>query len=361
MDGLAGLDALRDGWMRLEQGAVLPMQQFIWSRAGAATFTSDAELRVIALDDGNRTVAIAPLIYRTSSARLEWLGVAELYEPMDALYESEDVVPLLAAAIVDLELPIFLRRIPVASPLTDALARAYRSRGTSICRPDSAWPTITLDDAWADPESKFRAHRRAYLHRARRIAEELGTVESEVLTPTPENLPPRLEEAIAVEASSWKGRTGTALELDPIRGAFYRQYAAAAAAQGTLRLCFLRIDGRAIAMQLAVEFADAFWLLKIGYDEAFAACSPGNLLIRETISATAQRHVGSIAFLGAVEPWKEEWTHEQDPCVVLRGYPSGRRGLRRLTTDLAGAGRRRLPLSGRTDREARARDRGDHG
>jgi CelD/BcsL family acetyltransferase involved in cellulose biosynthesis len=244
----------------------------------------------------------------------------------------------LADAIVDLRVPLLLRRVPADSPLTKALAKAYHARGILICRPDGPWPWITLDAGWAEPESKFNSKRRAYLRRARRIADELGTVSSEILSPTPATLAPLLEEALAVEAASWKGKTGTALALDPVIGTFYRRYATAACAQGTLRLCFLRIDGRAAAMQVAIETGNRLWLMKIGYDEQFASCSPGNLLVRETIRHAAMNGMKSIAFMGAVEPWKEQWTHEQNPCVVLRGYPLGFRGAGSLVGDLVKAG-----------------------
>ena len=314
------------------------MQQAIWSQACASTLASHVDLRILVLEDGNELVAIAPFACHKGSARLEMLGVATLFEPMDVLYSNPDVLPALGDAIVNLRVPLLLRRIPADSPLTSVLAKAYRSRGVLISRPDGPWPWITLDAGWAEPESKFNSKRRAYLRRARRIADELGTVSSEILSPTPATLPPLLEEALAVEAASWKGQTGTALALDPVIGAFYRRYAAAACAQGTLRLCFLRIDGRAAAMQVAIETGNRLWLMKIGYDERFASCSPGNLLVRETIRHAALRGMKSIAFLGAMEPWKEQWTHEQNPCVVLRGYPLGFRGAASLAGDLVRSG-----------------------
>jgi len=314
------------------------MQQVIWSRACVSTFLPHVDLRILVLEDGNKIVAIAPLACCKGGVRLEMLGVSTLFEPMDVVYADRDVLPALAHAMVDLRAPLLLRRVPADSPLTGALANAYRGRGTLLSRPDGPWPWITLDAGWAEPESKFNSKRRAYLRRARRIADQLGTVSHEILAPTPAMLPPLLEEALAVEAASWKGKTGTALALDPVIGTFYRRYAAAACEQGTLRLCFLRIDGRAAAMQMAIETGNRLWLMKIGYDEQFASCSPGNLLIRETIRHAALSGLKSIAFLGAVEPWKEQWTHEQNPCVVLRGYPSGFRGTVSLAGDIVKAG-----------------------
>jgi CelD/BcsL family acetyltransferase involved in cellulose biosynthesis len=332
---LESLSALRPAWTKLEQATVLPMQQFIWSQACAETFACRGELRLVVLEDGSETVAIAPLVHRQGSPCLEFLGVAQLFEPADILYSNPEVLSPLASALVELGIPLHLRRFPADSPLTQTLQKAYHFRGVLFSRPDGPWPWITLDSTWAEPENKFNSKRRAYLHRARRIAEEFGTVSTEVLTPTPATLAPLLDEAFAVEAASWKGKSGTALAMDPVRGDFYRRYATAACEQGILRLCFLRIGGRAAAMQLGVETHNRFWLMKIGYDEQFAPASPGNLLVLETVRYTAKRGLKSIAFLGAMEPWKQQWTSEENPCVVLRGYPLGWRGATTLASDLA--------------------------
>ncbi len=331
---IESLSALRAAWTKLEPAALLPMQQFIWAQACAASLTREGELRVVVVEDGNDVKAIAPLVHRQGSPCLELLGVAQLFEPADIIYSNSEVLAPLASAMVELGIPLHLRRFPAESPLTQALKTAYRFRGVLISRPDGPWPWITLDSSWREPENKFNSKRRAYLHRARRIAEEFGTVTSEILSPTPATLAPLLEEAFAIESASWKGKTGTALALDPVRGDFYRRYAAAASAKGILRLSFLRIGGRPAAMQVGVETNNRFWLMKIGYDEQFAHCSPGNLLVLETIRYAAKSSLKSVAFLGAMEPWKQQWTSEENACVVLRGYPLGWRGATTFASDL---------------------------
>src|SRR3989441_12058103 len=95
----------------------------------------------------------------------------------------------------------------------------------------------------------------------------------------------------------------SALASDLSRGAFYRRYAAAASRTGVLRLCYLRIGERTAAVQFALEAEGRFWLLKIGYDPAFARCSPGPLLLWETVRYAAPRGVGPYEFLGGPEPW----------------------------------------------------------
>jgi CelD/BcsL family acetyltransferase involved in cellulose biosynthesis len=194
-----------------------------------------------------------------------------------------------------------------------------------------------LDESWLEPEGHLNAGRRSDLRRARRRGEQLGPITTEIHAPSLKELSQRVDTALAVEARCWKGEsgTGTALLHDPHRAAFYRRYFEAACVDGVLRICFLRIGDHVAAAQLAIEDCGGFWLLKVGYDERFAACSPGNLLMRETIRYAAEAGLRSYEFLGAAETWTRVWTTTEHECVSLRVYPLGLRGLAALGVDLA--------------------------
>src|ERR1019366_3420933 len=183
IDSIEALDALRAGWERLEIQSSFLMQHFIWAQAAAASLTREGELHIVVIEEGGEVKAIAPLVHRKGSSCLEILGVSELYEPTDMIWADPAALDSLTTALVDLGVPLYLTRIPAHSPLTHALKKAYRSRGVLISRADGPWPEISLDAGWAEPENKFNSKRRAYLRRARRIADELGTVSTEVLSP----------------------------------------------------------------------------------------------------------------------------------------------------------------------------------
>lgn len=156
---------------------------------------------------------------------------------------------------------------------------------------------------------------------------------AEIITPRPDNVDALLDEAMAVEMKSWKGKDGTAMGCDPVEAAFCRAYARSACRHGVLRLCFLRINGQAAAMHVAMVHGGGFWLLKIGYDESFARCSPGMLLIRESISYAAKLGLSTYEFLGKSEPWIEMWSKVQRGCVAVRVYPYDPSGMAALTSD----------------------------
>ena len=163
-----------------------------------------------------------------------------------------------------------------------------------------------------------------------------------MLVPSLLELPALLEEAWAVEAAGWKGVNGSALARDARRGDFFRRYAVAACRKGILRLCFMRIGGHTAAMQLATECGGRFWLFKIGYDEQFARCSPGQLLMLHTVRYAALRGLHSYEFLGTTAPWTDVWTPSVREYVAVRAYPMTARGIAAFSMDAARFGWRRL-------------------
>ena len=309
-----------------------PVQHHVWARTYAEVYSADRRFQVIIAGSG-REIAIAPLFQPRGRGRLELIGVKELYEVMDFLYSESSDIEALAAAIAATRLPIVLRRMRQDSRALTALKTAYRGNAVLFCRPARGCPWIALDDSWVNPEQHVNSGRRSDLRRARRNAEKIGRVTCEILSPKRQELPPLLEEAYRVEAAGWKGRNRTALASDPRLGEFYRRYAAAAAERGMLRLSFLRIGGEAAAMQLAVATCNRFWLFKIGYSEKFARCSPGILLMLESIRFAAQARLRSYEFLGAAEPWLRTWTSLEHPCVSFRAYPVNPRGIAALAAD----------------------------
>jgi CelD/BcsL family acetyltransferase involved in cellulose biosynthesis len=345
VDDLAGLRALQPEWDRIAERAPLPTARHAWVAAAATAFAGERPLQVIVVRRRGRLVAAAPLVASTGNGQqLEPLALAELDEPTDLLYEDRPALGALAEGLARARLCVSLRRLPVESPTGPALRQAYRLRGMVTATEGLDCPTLTLAGG-VDPEARMGSRLRADLRRARRRAELIGTVRTEMLEVTPPEVEPRLSEALLVESRSWKGREGSALLHDPQRSAFFGDWAPRAASDGTLRFCFLRISGRPAAMQIAVEHAERLWLLKIGYDELYARCSPGALLTFETICAASRRGLRSYEFLGGREAWTSRWTTASRPSVSLRAYPARPAGMAQLGSDLSSKARRRLGLA----------------
>jgi CelD/BcsL family acetyltransferase involved in cellulose biosynthesis len=302
-----------NSWNDLCGSLAGPMHEVDWFRACIEAF--QLEPFVVAIGPPERPRALAPLAL--VRGRLEAVGVRQLSEPMDFLAEDEAAATELAEAIAGLGRPLLLQRIPTLSPVIPALRRIWR-RAVWIECPMSSCPVLALDKTWTDPESHLSSRRRADFRRARKRTER---VEAEILIPTADETPILVETALKIERRSWKGRNGTSALQLPGRADFFRRYCQMKAADGTLRLAFLKIGGEYAAMQIAVERDNAYWLLKIGYDERFARCSPGQLLISHSIGWAAARGLLSYEFLGKAEGWISLWTQCRRPCVAIGVYP----------------------------------------
>jgi CelD/BcsL family acetyltransferase involved in cellulose biosynthesis len=333
-DNSRQFDDISSFWRALEGDTTSPIQQYLWSESCSATLPLDGELHFVAVKTGSRTGAIAPLVRANGViGRLEHLGVRILREPTDLVFSDSVALESLTKALVKLDSPLFLDRIPADSPTVAAIQEAYRGRGLVLLRPAQPYPRILLRQDWRKPESQLNSGRRSDLRRAVRSAENIGPLSFQILSPTHSQLEPILAEALEVEAAGWKGSERSAIAYDKLRGPFYRRYAFAASAAGILRVCFMRVGGKAVAMQLALECAGSFWLLKTGYLEEFARCSPGMLLIAETIRYAASKDLVSYEFLGNAENWTRIWTQDEIQTVTIRAYPFRVKGVAALAAD----------------------------
>ncbi len=331
-------DALARAWRDLEAGAHLPTQCHAFSAALARTLLAGDHIQVFRVADParpGRIAALAPLC-RDDGLLSRWrmAGASEVFEPGDALYDSPESARRLAALIAADPRPLSFDRMAASSHLIPALRAAMRGRGLVLVRPAVPCPTIALDHTWADPESRFNAGRRSDFRRAARRAQALGAVTFEVLSPTADAFDALFDEAVRVELCGWKQEAGTAMAVDRAKQGFFREFFRAACTAGTFRIAFLRIDGVAVAMQMALEWQGRFWLFKIGYDETFSKCSPGTLLMLHTLGWAARRGLCAYELLGNVEPWIAAfWTRDQHDCLRVRTYPFNARGAAALAAD----------------------------
>ncbi|MGE0408053.1 MAG: GNAT family N-acetyltransferase [Amphiplicatus sp.] len=315
-----------------------PMLHEAWIRACARALNPDGAFEIIAAERAcavfERRRAVFPCLFL--------LGAEELWEPADVLYEDERGAARLAAAVVKRGLPARFGHFPADSAFVVALKEICRGKAFLLADPVAGSPCLTLHEGWREPESQFNSRRKSDFRRMRRKAEAMGAVTMEFLSPNAEEAGALIEEAIAVEAGGWKAKAGSALLFDAKALAFFRLYARLAGEAGLLRLSFLRIDGKAAAAQIAVEYENALWLLKIGYDDAYKDCSPGNLLLLETVRRAAKQGLLAVEFLGKSAPWTALWTKQERANIRLRVYPFNAPGAAAFVFDAGAAGYRRI-------------------
>lgn len=315
-----------------------PMEEALWLRTCAEFLGSTGALVVVGAGSPQNPAALAAFVpAETAAGRLEQIGVRQLHEPNELAGDAESAQAI-AHAAESAGLALFLPRVPADSPTVPALKEAYGK--TLLLRPVGGAPFIPLEGG--DPEARLSSSMRADLRRARRKADAQGTVVVDVSSPDGESLAPLWEEFLLIEAAGWKGADRSALAHDPERGWFFRAYARRAAEAGRLRMARLTVDGRTAAMQVAVETAGRWWILKVGYDQELSSFSPGQILMLETLRWAAARGLSTYEFLGTSEAWTRRWTEQEHPCVAVRAYAVSRAGIAALGMDAARFARDRM-------------------
>lgn len=139
-----------------------------------------------------------------------------------------------------------------------------------------------------------------------RLAREHGPVAITVLGPD-QPCDPWIDAFLAMEASGWKGRGGSALGSSAATAAFFRTVIERGHQNGAARLSSLSANGHVIAMSSWFESPTWGHGFKKAYDETYRAYAPGQLLTRDIRDRIRQQ--GGLSF---------------DTCVPLDANPSHR-------------------------------------
>jgi CelD/BcsL family acetyltransferase involved in cellulose biosynthesis len=144
-------------------------------------------------------------------------------------------------------------------------------------------------------------HRRELNRKRRRLAEELGAPLATVDLAEDAGA---LERFLELEASGWKGRSGTALASMDQDAEFFRAMCASFRKLGRFHLLSLQADGHPIAMACNLRAGEGVFCLKIAFDERWRRYSPGALLILDHLS-WFDRQTGAAWMDSCVQPENE--------------------------------------------------------
>ena len=118
---------------------------------------------------------------------------------------------------------------------------------------------------------------RRRLRRHEKRLTESGRLEHVAMGPA-EDIGRWIEEFLRVEASGWKGASGSALACSESGQRYFTQIATAAFRSGRLLMLGLDYDGEPVARRCAFLAGDGSFAFKTAYDERFAHSSPGTIL-----------------------------------------------------------------------------------
>ena len=155
------------------------------------------------------------------------------------------------------------------------------------------------------------------------------------------------------EYTGWKRARGTAIASRSDTPSFCVDLARWAADRGFLRLFALRLNGVAIAVDYCLEDRDVRYVLKEAFDPRFASCSPGSLLLEESLAHAARTGITEVELrvvpaIGAIP---------SHPGDVVPKRPVRALHLRRMSVYRERAEGSRRPAAA-TNERSRSRTRG---
>lgn len=115
-------------------------------------------------------------------------------------------------------------------------------------------------------------------------------------------------EFLRVEASGWKGKAGTrsAIQFSQRLRQYYHSLLTGFVELDGYEINLLRLDQRSIGAQFCLRTGDTSYLLKIGYDEAYAKYAPGNMLLEWLLKRGNDAQIRHINLVTET-PWHADW------------------------------------------------------
>lgn len=330
--GLGGTRILAD-WRQLAGAIDSPLLGPEWTLRALQSFCAEPRLQIV--ESGGRLRSLIPVaaVRDRWCTRLEFPGASRLFEPADAVYADEAALETACRQLLDVALPVVLHRIPAEGPFHQSFRSMAKGRGLLRDSARSAAPVLLLEGDWESFLQGVSSRRRSDLRRAARKLEALGRVELEVHAPTAEQIDTLVDAFAEIEASGWKGRSGTALATSVPHGRFYRAFLRDMAADHRARVYFLSAGGLRVASMLAAEWNGRLWVLKLGYHEAHAKASPGTVLVWRVVEYAYAARLQAIEFLGVAEAWIGLWARQERRFASLAYYPFNLSGLHALVSD----------------------------
>ncbi|HEY0715648.1 MAG TPA: GNAT family N-acetyltransferase [Polyangia bacterium] len=219
-----------------------------------------------------------------------------------------------------------LQRLPADSP-TLALARASGLGRPAVISLAGLGAYLPIEGDFAEFRTRLSRTFRNNLSKAANKLSKSASVEVSVSTGSQASAKEDLQAFLQVEASSWKGDTGTAILRSTALTAFYTTLVERLAAAGWLEWHVLRAEGRMIAGNLAVTLGTGTVIWKLGYDQDYARMSPGSLLLERVVMHAHERHGGAWGGgeinLVTNYDWYDNWNMRRRRYETLRVYAGG--------------------------------------
>lgn len=349
----ARLDGLGAEWQALFDAAGAPSPFLSWEWLGEwwRAFGGGRRVRLLEARDGDGALHGLLALQRRGGPRpgRRWQLLGNGLSGADGLdalvagpRAGEARAALVAAAldgggweVLDLE------DLPCGSPTVKLLATAAAARGIEVrVARRFACPGFAVRGTFEEHLHRIR-RRETYGRRARWLARQPGF---RIEVAEPAQAEEAMRDLLRLHRLRWAAEGGSyGIPPGPAE-ALHLALAPRLAARGWLRLyrLFLRTPAgdAAVAAVYGLELHGRFFYYQSGYDPAWAARSPGFVLVGRTVEDAYARGLTDYDFLRGEEAYKLDWSADRrETCAVRLRAPSLRAGTELAAERAYGAAR----------------------
>ena len=310
------LDGLAEDWDRLARKDATPFTRHAWFTAWWDGFRPDGSLEVCAAWRGDELVGAFPLYASRGRLRALANDHTSAFEPLARDAEALEAVASAALSRAgELEVPALAADGEALGCLRDLARRDGR---LTLLERHSDAPIVDTSGDFEAYRAEKKGGWRETERRRRKLMRE-HEVELKLIEP-PDDLEEELRRGFEVEASGWKGETGTAILSSEETLRFYESVGRAFHATGELALSGVTVDGRLVAFDFALLHRGRYWLQKTGYDQAMRKLAPGLVLRLAVIERCFEAGLEAHEFIGDDMDWKRLFATGYRRHEVFRAY-----------------------------------------
>ncbi len=284
-------DRVRGEWAGLlaQVPAPLPFVTPAWQRLWLDHFQGERRLQLLTARDGERLIAVAPLL--VEGDRAELVGHYSICDYMDVVvtpgFEAMFFPRMLDQLAAEGVRTLDLRGIRAASPSLPAIAAAAPAAGFACVREDEALsPSVELPGTWEEYLARLSKKDRHELRRKLRRLASGGDIDLRVATDPAEaaELLDTLFHLMRLSShhkEEFLGRPG----MEP----FFREMVRVMAEERMLRFYCLTLDRLPVAAVLNFDLGGVLYMYNSGYDPQYAHYAVGlmskALLLKDAIES----------------------------------------------------------------------------
>jgi CelD/BcsL family acetyltransferase involved in cellulose biosynthesis len=280
---------------------------------------SDWQMVVLLVSDGENLVAAAPLVRKINQGGLandtiEFWANSHTFRTdfiVDKDHDRAQVLRLIWEYLMQSESGwdlIKLKDLADENESTNILLGFVSNDSVSASKEELIeTPFLPIESSWDEYFNSRSKNHRKNMRRALRKMEDDGGWEL-VMFDQAAAIREQVDKGFEIEGSGWKRENNSSILSDERITSFYRDLAGRFADLGLMRLFFLRFAGTDVAFDFCIFYQGRVYALKTGYDESYAAYSPGQILQMTELEKIFTLDQAEYDFIGPKMDFKTRWT-----------------------------------------------------